>query len=475
MQNHPFRHQISTRRARGIVLLALLATVPVAAQLKTFEPSHFNLFSPQQDVAMGKDAAKQVMSEQTMINDPTVTAYVTRIGEALTKSSKAGSFPYSFHVIQDPSINAFALPGGPVFVHTGLLAALDNESQLAGVLAHEISHVALRHGTTQVTKAQGIQLGLMLGASMLGKQGSIWNTVAQLGAGLGAQSLLLKYSRDHEKQADLNGAQIMNDIGYNPVQMAVFFQKLEAQSQQGNGFLANFLADHPSPGNRIEYVTEQNQYLPKKTYIQGNASELTKVKNVVASLPKAAPPNSNATPANGQSALPDPSTLRPVAEQIRHRNRSFVLYHPKNWDPYGDPNSDSVTIAPKAALIQGANGQTQIGYGIIASYYYPQNGAGQTIPVDLSRDTQALLQEVMKGNPGMKQTSAPRPAKVAGSNAYLTPLTSTSPFGGVERDVIITVDRPEGLFYMVFIAPESEWNASQATFDKVVRSIEFTQ
>ena len=472
MQNHLFRPQISVRGAGGAALLALLAVLPIHAQLKDFEPSRFNLFSPQQDVAMGKDAAQQVMMEQTVVTDPAVTAYVTRIGEALAKSPKAGSFPYNFHVIQDPSINAFALPGGPVFVHTGLLAALDNEAQLAGVLAHEISHVALRHGTTQVTKAQGIQLGLMLGASMLGKQGSIWNTVAQLGAGLGAQSLLLKYSRDHERDADLNGAQIMNDIGYDPVQMAVFFQKLEAQGQQSNGFLENFLADHPSPGNRIEYVTEQNQYLPRKTYIQGSNSDLARVKNVVTSLPKAAPAQS-ATPASGQAALPDPSTLRPTSDQIRHRNRSFVLYHPKNWDPYGDPNSDSVTIAPKAALVEGQNGQTQIGYGIIASYYYPQNGVGQTIPVDLRRDTQALLQEV-QGNAGMKQSSAPRPAKVAGNNAYLTPLTSTSPFGGVERDVILTVDRPEGLFYMVFIAPDSEWRSVQGSFDQVVRSLQFT-
>ncbi len=473
MQNQLIRPQNSARRAASLTLLALLAILPATAQLQDFHPSRFNLFSPQQDVAMGKDAAQQVMMEQTVINDPAVNAYVTRIGEALTKSPKAGSFPYTFHVIQDPSINAFALPGGPVFVNTGLLAALDNESQLAGVLAHEISHVALRHGTTQVTKSEGIQLGLMLGASMLGKQGSIWNTVAQLAGGFGAQSLLLKNSRDHEKQADLNGAQIMNDIGYDPVQMAVFFQKLEAQGQQSNGFLANFLADHPSPGNRVEYVSEQNRYLPKKSYIQGNATELTKVKNVVASLPKAAPPKTT-TSSSGQAALPDPSTLRPVAEQIRHRNRSFVLYHPKNWDPYGDPNSDSVTIAPKAALVQGQNGQTQIAYGIIASYYYPQDSQGNTIAVNLSRDTQALLQEVIKGNPGMKQSSAPRSAQVAGNNAYLTPLTSTSPFGGEERDAILTVDRPEGLFYMVFIAPNSEWNATQATFDKVVRSIEFT-
>jgi predicted Zn-dependent protease len=193
-------------------------------------------------------------------------------------------------VVNDPSINAFALPGGPMFVHTGLIAALDSESQLAGVLAHEMSHVALRHGTSNASKANMVQLPSVLGAQYAGSKGGILGQLAPLGINAGAQSLLLKYSRSAEKEADLNGAQIMNDVGYDPTQMAKFFEKLEAQGNRDNSKLANFMSDHPTPGNRVQYVSEEAKKLPKITYSEAEPQNLATMKQIVASLPAPKPP-----------------------------------------------------------------------------------------------------------------------------------------------------------------------------------------
>jgi Zn-dependent protease with chaperone function len=328
------------------VLLALC--LPLSAQLKQFKPAFFNLFSPQQDIELGKEAATEVEKTQPVVHNEELTGYLTRIGTRLAKSKRAGDFPFSFHVINDKTINAFALPGGPIFVHSGLLAAVDNETQLAGVLAHEMSHVALRHGTNQASKANVLQLGAALATSALGDSGSVWSRLGEIGIGLGAQSVLLKYSRDAETQADLNGAQIMHDAGYDPVQMAVFFQKLEAQGQKDNSLMANFLSDHPSPGNRVQYVEQQNKYMPKIKYMELEPAELPRVKNIAASLP---PPPKPAAPSGTGAAPAAPSEVRPSGRYERYQGKAFSLDYPGNWQTFGEQNSSALTVAPKEALI----------------------------------------------------------------------------------------------------------------------------
>jgi predicted Zn-dependent protease len=262
--------------------------VTLDAQLKELRPG-FNLFSAQQDVQMGKEAAAEVAKSMPVLNNEQLTDYLSKIGGRLAKSKHAGTFPFTFAVINDKNINAFALPGGPVFVNTGLIAVLDNESQLAGVLAHEMSHVALRHVTNQASKANLLQLGAMLADSALDKD-SLWSRLGELTIGLGAESVLLKYSRNAETEADLNGARIMNEVGYDPVQMAQFFTKLEAEGHRDNSKLANFLSDHPTPGNRVAYVQAQNRYLPKTHYSETDPGALPGIKRIVAGLPPPPPP-----------------------------------------------------------------------------------------------------------------------------------------------------------------------------------------
>jgi len=444
------------------VFLALSGTLN--GQLKDLKPG-FNLFSVQQDIQLGKEAAAEVEKSMPVVKNEELNAYLSKIGARLAKSKHAGTFPFSFATINDKSINAFALPGGPIFVHTGLIVALDNESQLAGVMAHEMSHVALRHGTNQASKANLLQLGAALASSGLGEQ-SMWSKLGQLGVGLGAQSVLLKYSRNAERDADLYGARIMNEVGYDPVQMAQFFQKLESEGQRDNSKLANFLADHPTPGNRIAYIQDQNKYLPKNSYTETEPGSLPRIKNIVAGLPSPPPPRP-AVAAAGSASPPD---IRPSIQYKQFQGRAFSLRYPDNWQVFGDQGSDSVTVAPKEALLADAKGQTQIGYGFIASYYVPQNGKA-----DLRRDTDNLVRQLQRENPGMQRTNASqRAVHVSGQNGLVTALESNSPYRGErEADTLLTVARPEGLFYIVFIAPGSEQGSVQRSFDEVMRSVRF--
>jgi len=280
------------RKTSLALLVALLfSTLALAQGPHHFQPG-FNLFSKDQDIQLGKESAAQVRKQMTVINDPVLTNYVNLVGKRLANSQEArdSGFPFSFEVVADPSINAFALPGGPMFINTGLLKAVDNEAQLAGVMGHEMSHVILRHGTNQASKAQLLQLPLVLGSQVAGGSDSMLGKLAQVGIGLGANSVILKFSRNAESQADLTGSHIMAESGYNPMEMARFFEKLNAEGGQR---APQFLSDHPNPENRERAIEEEAERLPQRDYGY-QTGEFQRMKEVVAKIrepkPKPAAP-----------------------------------------------------------------------------------------------------------------------------------------------------------------------------------------
>jgi len=187
-------------------------------------------------------------------------------------------------VVADSSINAFALPGGPIFINTGLLRAVDNEAQLAGVMDHEMSHVILRHGTNQAFKSKLIELPAVLGSQMTGN--SMMGKLAQLGIGLGANSVLLKFSRSAESQADLMGSHLMAESGYDPREMARFFEKLNGEGGQR---APQFLSDHPNPDNREKAIQEEAQRLPQQN-CNYQTGDFRRMKQTVARIHEPTPP-----------------------------------------------------------------------------------------------------------------------------------------------------------------------------------------
>jgi beta-barrel assembly-enhancing protease len=248
------QHRPSTR------LVAILASITLAgsaAAQTTITPPK-NSYSPQQDVTLGRQAAGEVRQQFPLLNDERTENYVENIGQRLIahmpSNLRQPAFRYSFDVVNLRDINAFALPGGPMFLNRGMLQAARSEGEVAGVMAHELSHVILRHGTAQASKGQKFQIGAVagqiLGALVGGRTGSVIAQGSQIGLG----TYFLKYGREYERQADLLGAQIMARAGYDPRQMARMFETIE---RQGGGRGPEFLSDHPNPGNRVEAINRE--------------------------------------------------------------------------------------------------------------------------------------------------------------------------------------------------------------------------
>jgi Zn-dependent protease with chaperone function len=450
---------MATTRLQTFVFLFIFSVTGWATH-KELKPG-MNLFSKDQDVQLGREAAAQVEQQMPVIHDGQVQNYVERIGKKLAASPLADKYPYTFKVVNEKSINAFALPGGPTYVHTGLIAAAENEAQLAGVMAHEIAHVALRHGTNQASKANLLQLPAMIAGSILGGGGGggMLGQLAQLGIGLGFNSVLLKYSRDAERQADLLGTQLMAQAGYNPMEMARFFEKLAAQGGRGG---PTFLSSHPDPGDRMKLVQEEVQTLPQRNYTLGNTADLKQIQSRLGSLPA---PSVNTQSRASTAGGGDP---RPSGKYREFRNRAFSIAHPDNWEVFGDQEGVAVTIAPRAGLVQDANGSVAVGYGVMLSYAnsrYDDN--------NLARDTNDLIASMRQSNPAMQASGRQQRTRVGGSNGLVTTLVNQSPLGGREIDMLVTVQRPEGLFYMVFIAPENEYSKIQGVFEHMLRSVRF--
>jgi predicted Zn-dependent protease len=278
--------QNAIRRLAVLMAVTMFAAGAHAAR-KAGDPLRpgFNFFSKQQDIALGEEAAGQIRKQFEVVEDPLFQDYVRSIGDRLAGAAEARSSGFQFHftVVNRPETNAFALPGGPMFVFTGLLKSCDNESQVAGAMAHEMSHVILRHGTHEASKANIIEIPLALATAVVG-DGSMLGTLAKYGLSLGANSFLLKFSRDAESEADALGAHLMAEAGYDPIELAHFFHKLQAAGGQGSSQLAQFLSDHPNPGNRERAIEDEITTLPRRSYGY-QTGQFQKVKAAVSRLP----------------------------------------------------------------------------------------------------------------------------------------------------------------------------------------------
>ncbi|HEY1241283.1 MAG TPA: M48 family metallopeptidase [Bryobacteraceae bacterium] len=272
-------------------MLVLLLTAGAALARRAGEQLKpgFNLFSKDQDVQVGKENADEVLKQYEVVKNQSLQDYIRGVGDRLAAAPEArdSGFKFTFTLLNVQQVNAFALPGGPMFIFTGLFKSADNEGQLAGVMAHEMSHVILRHGTHEASKSNLIEIPAKLAAAATG--GSLLGQLAQAGIGLTANSFILKFSRDAESEADALGSHLMAEAGYNPIEMAHFFEKLAASGNQG----PQFLSDHPNPGNRQQAIEEEIKTLPPHQYGYQTGS-FDRAKAEILKIP--APPKKNTAP-----------------------------------------------------------------------------------------------------------------------------------------------------------------------------------
>jgi beta-barrel assembly-enhancing protease len=454
---------------RVIPQLVLTAALLFAQRQKTVKPG-FNMFSLEQDIQLGRESAAQIEREMQIVNDPRLTALIDRIGSKLIAANAAdkrnAQFPFTFKVINDPSINAFALPGGPMFIQTGLIAAADNEGQVAGVMGHEMAHVILRHGTNQASKANLIQLPLALAGGMVG-DGSMLGSLAQLGIGLGANSVLMKFSRNAESDADLLGARLLHAAGYNPVELARFFEKLEAQSGKGSA-VTQFFASHPNPGNRVKNIQADMQFYPRANYLSSTPTqEFLAAKNVAKGLPPPAQRPQQGAVAAPQNGGPMPNTQAPRGFKVQ-QSPLYAIAYPDDWQGQLAQDQVSLTLAAADGIIRGQNGQNDVGHGVLVAINQVQSQ-------NLDNETNALLKGLLQGNPGVRQTGNAQRIQVNGQQALLISLEGQSGMKRGEKEIIrvLTIMHPRGLFNAVFVAPESRWRIADGEYQEMIRSIRF--
>lgn len=290
MASHRFK--APGRKFAGLLILAVVALSPVlvyAAQRLDFRPG-FNLFSPAQDVELGRKASSEVNSQLQLVRDRQVVGYVTQLGKRLAQfaPSKPSSVKYdwTFNVVNSADINAFALPGGFIYVNRGAIEACQNEAQIAGVLAHEEGHVVMRHGTHQASEMMLAQAPLSILAGLLGQSSSLASQLAQIGINFGVNSILLRNSRAAESQADQVGTYILYHAGYDPYAMAQFFQIIQKKYPQRT---IQFFSDHPNPGNRIRNVDAEVPLLGPKKNWKTDSPEFEAVKQRLQSMPPPKP------------------------------------------------------------------------------------------------------------------------------------------------------------------------------------------
>jgi Zn-dependent protease with chaperone function len=464
--------QAMKTKSRGNSFLAVLLifsfALPQSLQARV-EPTHgFDLFSTQEEVQAGKEAAAQVPKQLPELpdSDP-VVKYVQRLGAELASHAPGEKWPYNFHVVNQKEINAFALPGGPVFINVGTVQAADNEAELAGVMAHEISHVVQRHGTRAASKQMAAQLPLALLGGIMG-QGAL-ASMAAMGISFGVGSYFLRNSRQSEKEADLLGTDIMWDAGFDPHAMAQFFTKIQ---QEGGARAPQFLSDHPDPGNRVEYVSAEVNTLSAKQY-RGDSPDFAQIKQLVAKMKPltadqiAARQKAGGFESAGQGSMTAPTNEVTASNNLRVFDHSlFQISYPDNWQVYGDQNS-AVTIAPEGGVTQDA-----IAYGVMISAYQPED-ANQS----LDQDTHALIDSLHQSNPDLRLIGNDESIRVNGVAGRSADLIGSSPIRDKngkpvrERDWLVTFKLSDGnLIYLVFITPDSEFMRLRPGFERMLKT-----
>jgi beta-barrel assembly-enhancing protease len=269
-----------------------------------------NWYSLEKEIALGKQLAQQVERQSKVINDPVISEYVNRLGQNLVRNSDA-KVPFTIKVLEDPTVNAFALPGGFFFVQSGLILKADTEAELAGVMAHEIAHVAARHGTRQATRGEIAQLAtlpliFMGGAAAYG----IYEA-----SGLLVPMSFLKFSRTFESEADYLGVQYMYKAGYDPTAFVDFFEKIQTLEKRKPGTMSKLFSTHPPTDDRIQKSQNEIKDLKAKPEYVVTTSEFNDVKTRLAMLENQRRPDKTSDDPNKPTLRRNPNSNAPIEDE----------------------------------------------------------------------------------------------------------------------------------------------------------------
>ena len=466
-------------RVKSTLVAASLAAFVVTAAAQTPVKAPKNKYSPADDVKLGQEAAREVEKEVPVMRDDRINGYLNAIGRRLAENIPAEfrqpEFRYTFTGVNMKELNAFALPGGPMYINRGMIEKARNEGEVAGVMAHELSHVALRHGTAQQTKATGFAIGQIAGqiagAIIGGRTGQVIAQGSQFGLG----TYFLKYGREYEKQSDILGSRIMAAAGYDPRDMANVFRTIEKESGPGG---PQWMSSHPNPGNRYDYINKEAQTLRVSANVRRNTPEFQQAQSYLRSMSPAISAQEVARnrEAGGVGTTGRSPDSRPNAGAVARPDTRTTTYNegnlfrvtvPSNWRELASNNS--VTFAPEGAY-GTIGGQSVFTHGV-------EIGVARTDTNDLRAATDQLLQSLQQSNPRLSRPSGYVASSIGGRQAARTQLSNISDATGTEERIDLTTAllRDGSLFYVIGVAPATEFNAYNTTFRNVVRSIQLAK
>jgi hypothetical protein len=413
----------------------------------------------------------------------------------LAAQAPGARYPYAIQAVNASEINAFSLPGGPMYVNRGLFEAARNEAELAGVLAHEMSHVALRHGTHQASKAYLSQAGLGILGGLLGKNGGNTATIVNAIGGLGLNAVFLKFGRDAEYQADQLGAEIMAAAGYNPVAMADFFELLRREQGRDPGKLERLFSGHPPSADREARIREQagSLQLARSSHVGGfdrmraDLRGLSPAPSQVAQRGEES--RSQDSRDNPDSGRYDVRVDEPSSrfQRFDQRNGFFTIDYPENWRAYAPDSGQAVSFAPDGGVVETANGQQAMLYGVIVNHYAPfeaDQGSFERnyVPLEdrdqwrgnLAEATDDLVGTIIRSNTYLHaENGSARREQIDGASSYSVVLSGRSPVTGQEEKVTVVTRglSDSHVLYALCIVPGSGYDSMARTFTHMLRTL----
>lgn len=463
-----------------LLLLAFLALAQFCHARVELMPCKNN-FTPEQQIQLGQKAAQQVYAQMPVLPDSNpASQYIQQLGRKLAAQAPGYKWPYNFRVANVAEINAFALPGGTVFVNLGTIQAATNEAQLAGVMAHELSHVVLQHSVCNAVKQQ--KVGLIAGIGQIAAGvllGGAGGEVVGQGIGMTAGLGFLKMSRGAEKQADLLGVGIMYDAGYDPRAMSQFFEIL--QSKYGAGG-SQFLSDHPNPGNRSEYIDKEvATFVPKPNYVSTTpaftnihsrvaGTHAYTAKEVSSGAWKSQSPNQTVDtginqPA-GTAATATPADMNTSDSWKTFQGSGYSIEIPGNWQAYG--NESAAMFAPPGGIGRSADGRAGgVIYGALTDRYQPQNSGNLDAALD------GLIEDIARDNPGLTPGNR-GDVSLSGVSARSVECNNPSGNNGKgEHDWIVAFPQRNSslLRYFVFVAPTPDFERMRPIFSRMLQTL----
>ena len=488
--------------AASLVSLWTLSYAADAAAQTQVKPG-FNVFSVNQDIEIGRQSAAEAERQLRLMRDRSIDGYLNQLVGTLAAGAQGTRFPYHAQAVNASEINAFALPGGPLYVNRGLIQAARSEGELAGVIAHEMAHIALRHATHNVSKAYMAQAGLgILGGVLGGRTGQSTAQIINAVGGFGLNTLFLKYSRDAENQADIAGAQMMARAGYDPMEMSNFFDLLREQARHDPGRLEQFFSSHPAPADRAARIRREAESLGmsgRRTASVGGFEEIQarlggsgSSSSVRRADRRQFPTDDRRAGGYGSNGGYGSYGGRPVEASIDRpssrfrsfepRSAFFEIEYPENWRAYESDGGSGVTIAPEGGITQATGGEQTIVYGVIVNQFDPSSTSaddysdrrGRYDSSSFEQATDDLVEQLLRTNSHLRRASQPPRREVLdGARALSLLLSGRSPATGQEERVtVFTRELPDGhVLYSLLIAPSRDYADLDRTFQRMVQSL----